>query len=175
MGGEGGLGLRHTEEEKRKLSSERMGKDNPFYGIKHEDGWLEMVLKASMEVTTKSILQIDKHNGNIIKTFNSISDASREMKCSVTAISRCLNGKSNYSMGYYWKYNDDTYKPNNYEEVKSLKPIKVLQIDKNTNEVINIFESVKEAGYYIGMKPYNISNCLIKRQNTAGGYKWNYL
>lgn len=52
----------------------------------------------------------------------------------------------------------------------------VLQIDKNTNEIIAEFESVKEALVAVGAGPKSggLSNCLAEngRNKTYRGYKW---
>jgi hypothetical protein len=50
---------------------------------------------------------------------------------------------------------------------------KIKQLDKNYN-VINIFESVNEASEKNKIIRNEISNCLNKRQKTAGGYHWQY-
>lgn len=175
LGGEGGNGTSPSKEIRQKLSSERMGKNNPFYGKKHEDGWLEKVIGASNEATRKPILQIDMNSGEIIKRFDSLSEAKTELNCTTTAISRCLNGKSYYSMGYYWAYDNGTYNKEKYKKIESYKRTKVIQIDMKSKEHIRVFDSVKDAGEYIGIKPHNISNCLIGRQKSAGGYIWEYL
>lgn len=51
----------------------------------------------------KSVKQIDKQ-GNIIKIWNSISDASRELSISVSSISNCLKGLSKTAGGFIWLY-----------------------------------------------------------------------
>lgn len=61
---------------------------------------------------------------------------------------------------------------------------KVKQIDKNTNEIINVFYGVEEAYRQTGICPSNISACCNKKihkkgnkcwqSKTAGGYKWEY-
>lgn len=53
---------------------------------------------------------------------------------------------------------------------KCSKP--VLQINKNTNEVIAEFPSIKEVERQLGIS--HISECCLGKRNTAGGYKWKY-
>ena len=50
----------------------------------------------------------------------------------------------------------------------------VLQIDKNTNVVINIFPSMKEAERQTGYNHGHICNCCKGKLKTTGGYKWSY-
>ncbi|SCH67512.1 Uncharacterised protein [uncultured Clostridium sp.] len=51
--------------------------------------------------------------------------------------------------------------------------IKVAQIDINTDKILNLFNSVKDAKKAIGVS--TISDCLQGKQKTAGGYKWSYI
>lgn len=43
-------------------------------------------------------------DGELLKTFNSVSEAAKEMNCVVSAISNCCLGRSKTSMGYVWKF-----------------------------------------------------------------------
>ena len=50
----------------------------------------------------------------------------------------------------------------------------VAQIDMNTNEVINIFVSQKEAERQTGAYHSNIAKCCKGKAKYANGYKWKY-
>ena len=50
----------------------------------------------------------------------------------------------------------------------------VLQIDKNTNKIINIFKSEMEAGRITGINHSAISKVCRGVRKTAGNYKWKY-
>jgi NUMOD4 motif/HNH endonuclease len=52
----------------------------------------------------KVVSQLDKSSNHIIKTFNSIHEASREIGVTVQAISGCLNGRSETSGGFKWAF-----------------------------------------------------------------------
>ena len=59
---------------------------------------------------------------------------------------------------------------------------RVVMIDIQTNEEVNIFESVKQASIYLqqigktkGINQGSISNVCNGIRNTAGGYKWRWL
>lgn len=56
--------------------------------------------------------------------------------------------------------------------IKLSKP--VLQIDKNTNEIIAEFLSISEAQRQLGYNQSGISNCCLGKRNTAYGFKWRY-
>ncbi len=59
------------------------------------------------------------------------------------------------------------------------KPVE--QIDKDTGEVIRIFDSAKEGAQWAsdnirkGCHASNISQCISGRQKTAFGYKWSFV
>lgn len=73
----------------------RKGKDSPLFG------------KAPSENTLlahrKIILQFNL-DGEFIKEFNSIKEASEEIGISKSAIVHCLKGKTKKAGGYKWKY-----------------------------------------------------------------------
>lgn len=65
----------------------------------------------------------------------------------------------------------------NREEISSKQKIKIIQLDKQTNEILNIFNSISEAACSIGdisKKTHIVANCKNKRK-SAYGYKWQYL
>lgn len=56
------------------------------------------------------------------------------------------------------------------------KKIRVDQIDPNTNEVIKVWDSIKDANKYFGKDPKNsgISQCCQGKQKTAYGFNWRF-
>ena len=52
----------------------------------------------------KKIIQINKDTKEIIKIYNSIIEASKELKISRSSISRCCRGIYKTCGGYIWKY-----------------------------------------------------------------------
>ena len=52
----------------------------------------------------------------------------------------------------------------------------VLQIDKNTNKILNKYYGISEAERITGIANQQISKCCLKRKGsyTAGGYIWRY-
>ena len=56
--------------------------------------------------TIKSILQYDM-SGNFIKEWDSIANASKELKIGSNCITTCCKGKYKSSGGYIWKYKSD--------------------------------------------------------------------
>ena len=52
----------------------------------------------------KKVIQINKDTKEIIKIYNSIIEASKELKINRTGISNCCSGRYKTSGGYIWKY-----------------------------------------------------------------------
>lgn len=53
---------------------------------------------------SKPVLQIDKDTDNIIKKWESISDAAREFSLDYRTISACCHGRCKTAGGYRWKF-----------------------------------------------------------------------
>ena len=70
------------------------------------------------------------------------------------------------------KYNNNYGTKNKRIAEKLSKP--VLQIDKITNEVIAEFPSIIEVQRQLGINQSTISKCCLGKQNTCGGYKWQF-
>ena len=110
-------------------------------------------------------------NGLFIATYDSANQASAATGVDHWSICACCRGEYRHAGGYQWKYADGT---------KIIQPIivrtnfTVLQIDKNTNEVICEYNSLKEASQNTGIASSTICNVCKGKGKTAGGYKWKY-
>ena len=71
--------------------------------------------------------------------------------------------------GYYWKFEDD-----NAPLIKKKNPLnkEVEQIDKNTLEVIKVWDSLSEVESQLNISASNISNVCKGKRKTAGGFIW---
>ena len=79
------------------------------------------------------------------------------------------NRKNNRVENLRWA----TYSENNsHPHAVSLRSRQVLQLDKNTGDVIRRFDSTKEAGIAVGSM--HVGSCCLGKRKTAGGYKWKY-
>ena len=56
--------------------------------------------------------------------------------------------------------------------IKSSKP--VLQIDKQTNEILAEFSSTMEIQRQLGINNSHIASCCRGERKTCGGFKWQY-
>ncbi len=50
----------------------------------------------------------------------------------------------------------------------------ICQIDKNSNEVIKVWNNIRDACDYLGANPNSIYKCLLKIRITSFGYRWEW-
>lgn len=60
------------------------------------------------------------------------------------------------------------------DKIRKIKSIKVVQLDKDTNELIKIWSSVMEAQREGGFDNNDINKCCRGKYKTHKGYKWMY-
>lgn len=113
------LGKKQTEETKRKrgisISKSLIGKTLSESHIKslrdsHMGYIMPEVQKNKISISNTNNYKISKRvicynkNGEFVKEYPSISQASRELSCSPSNICSCLHGYFKSSGGYIWKY-----------------------------------------------------------------------
>ena len=131
---------------------------------------------------SKFMIKIDQYdlNGNYIKTYISISEASRQCEIEAGNIVSCLKGKRPSAGSFQWRYHGEEspgkliYKPSEAHNWSSSKKA-VMQFTKQ-DEYITTFISAHEAARSLeGHKNSgHISECCLGQRKTAYGYKWKY-
>lgn len=127
----------------------------------------------------KPVAQYDL-NGNFIAEYESTLDAERvlDIKPKTSNIYDVCKGKAYQSNGYQWRYiNEDnisSYKLNIGQCPKEAlcNSKKIAQCDKNTHEIIKIFNSIREASRETGANRANISQVCCGKRLSANGYYW---
>lgn len=123
-------------------------------------------------IDEKPVDMIDINSKQIIKSFNSLTDAANYQEgWNLTTISAAARGRRHAAYGYYWRYKDELNKTFKYTHPHKRK---VIQCDKNTGEKIKEYESIAAANREFG-KPADhksIGNVLRGKAKTAFGYKW---
>lgn len=132
---------------------------------------------------TFSIINNEKINqysidGKYIKTFNSITEAERELNITYqgSQINAACSNKDNRksAFGFQWKYYKDV------NNIKDIPPLEnyidrarklIYQYDKNDN-LIAIYKNITDASIQTSIGRTSISNCLNGRSKMAGKYKW---
>jgi hypothetical protein len=52
---------------------------------------------------------------------------------------------------------------------------RVAMVAKKTNEVISVFNCMKDAALFTGVPYTGIVQCCMGVQKSSGGYKWKYI
>ena len=104
-GGGGSNGVRPSDETRQKLSEERKGEKNYFYGRKHTDETKEKLFEilANREDMSKQVYQYTL-DGELVKVWPSIRECERN-GFNHGNVSQCCNGKLKTCKGYKWSYN----------------------------------------------------------------------
>lgn len=120
------------------------------------------------ETKEKTVYQFDMQ-GNLVKTWKSVSEASKIFPNSHSArvaINNCCLKITRQSFGYYWSYkNKFEYKP------------KGTAVAKYNDEGVFLesYSSIKEAAEANKIKtPTNIYNAISGKQKRCGGFRWRY-
>lgn len=110
-------------------------------------------------------------NGSYVGSYSSISNASKELDISESAITRALAGTILHASFFQFRKEKEEYLPPIPKNSKS--PIPVCQIDPKTGEILNRFSSLQEAGRAVGLTSGSgIKKVIIRGKGTSGGYFW---
>ena len=106
--------------------------------------------------------------GEVVKIWDSQIEACEFYNGNPGLISDAIR-RNSLTKGYYWRFEDD-----NTPLIKKKNPLnkEVEQIDKNTLEVIKVWDSLSEVERQLNIPVTNISNVCKGKRKTAGGYKW---
>lgn len=124
----------------------------------------------------KPVEQIDPKTLKVIKTFESLEDAAREIGCTHTAIAQAAAGQTNNCRGYFWRFKGDKKDFSNTTLNKRWRR-GVLQLDKETGEIIQEYLSLSDAAASLNLPSSATSSICAAckgKYKSAYGYKWCY-
>lgn len=133
---------------------------NPRYGINHPNH--------------KRVKMIDPKTNEVLRIFDSQSDASRIMGIDRRGITKGCQGINKTYKGYIWEYADIDYKKpehkgaGNYPHTKLCKRVKMTDVDGK----VYIFDSQKQAGEVLGIKRNMISQYINGYCVDKSGRGW---
>lgn len=123
------------------------------------------------------VLMIDPNTHEVIRVFGAQAEAARIMGISRKGITKACLGKGTATYkGYIWEYADKDYaKPGNpgvgnYEHKKIQKAVKVIDVDGTERR----YESIKQAGNDMGIRPNTIARYLSGIRHDSTGRRWFY-
>lgn len=133
----------------------------------------------------KCVAEVDSNN-NILHIWNSISDCAEELKINEKHIAGCCRGERHTVNNriFYWLDNNNnliipTYtgtiykgKPGTTQQQITNK--KVCKCDKNTGDIITIYDSVALASRENNCDNSAIVKVCKGKRKTCGGFSWKY-
>lgn len=172
FGGEGCVGLVHSEETKRKISASTKGEKNHFYGGHHTEESKMLISEAH----SRPVCQFDI-DLNFIKEYKNTKYASECTGISQSSIAGCCYRLYSYKTagGYVWIYKDEIADINKAEykawllHEKLPKPVCKFSFDM---EFIEEYVSISEAARINGIAASDISKACANKLNQAHGYLW---
>ena len=135
--------------------------------------------KHLSELNSEEVYQYDL-NGNLIKKYDSIIEASKETGACRTKISSCCNGDRLTAGGYIWRKQNVEISEEDLNQIKDNTKFKskdkraVYRIDKITNEKVK-YESVRDAARKNNIHNSSIHEVCSGKRHTAGGYEWKFV
>lgn len=154
-----------TEEEKQKISNSLKGRLSPMKGKKMSKETCE---KLSKQRKNHYGWNKGKHWSEETKRKCSISHKGQKAWNKGLKVSEDTKKKISQGVTNAWL----TGKMPNIKRNPTFK--KVNQIDKNTNQIIRTFNSIKEASIVTGCHSSKISSACRGYIKTSGGYVWKY-
>lgn len=114
-------------------------------------------------------------NGNFIKIYNSITEASIEAGVHSSLIIECCKGHRKTGNGYIWRYADEELTQEHIDWCNDIKNKKVPVLQYSLSyEFLRCFDGVNIASRSTGVDPSMIIRCCKGKQKTAGGFIWRY-
>lgn len=124
----------------------------------------------------KPVYKIEKGSLKILKRYDSIRSASVAVENDESHIAAVCRGKEISAAGFHWCFEKDWFddwKPRSRK--KYYNGIKVAQLDRDTKEVLQTYNSIIIASKNTGIDNSNIAKCCKNKCNHAGGYLWEYI
>lgn len=120
-GGEGVVGIRHSDEAKKRMSEMKSGANHPNYGKHLKESTRAKISErlqdnhnaqgSTRSAETRERMSRSKYkpvasylNGKLIKVFDSAISAQRETGISRKNISLCCNNQRKHAGGFAWKF-----------------------------------------------------------------------
>jgi len=126
----------------------------------------------SLYKVEREVQQLDLSNGEVVDTFKSLKEATRQTGIIEGSISHVCRGKRKQAGGYGWRY------------AKPYTPRKVKQVEQynlKTGKVIRVFRSSKDAARELNLGDTKVSSaargikyCCDGVFKSYKGYGWRY-
>ena len=164
-GGDGCQGIIMSNETKQKLREFNLGK------LLSDETKRKMSISrtGSKNCNSVKVCQYDL-DGNFIRLWDCMMDASKELNINNRSISGACLGKINHAGGYRWTFENKEVSKKSVHLKR-----KVNQIDSNTNEIMATYNSLNKASVAIGISAKKIHKVCDGLINSVNGYKFEFV
>ena len=155
---------------------------------------ISIKLKEAIKKRKKAIIQYDL-SGNIIKRYDSLTEATKGSGIHIYLISNCCKKKGSYTVGggHFWRngnnnpidvattfrYEGDLFDYVPYNKVTQINSKKVCKYDLDGN-LVEVYDSLRNASSLTTASKSNIALCCRSKINKSGnfivvkGFTWRY-
>lgn len=152
---------------------------NISYGGECTTLGLHLTEESCKKISDRFSVPVDQYNknGELIKTWNSMTEAEVEESFDRSAIAKCCKGAYKTSKEYVWRYAGESFNKYSIEKYQQPKRrIKVKQFSPNGN-LIHIWDSISDAARYMNTNTSSITDCCRgkKGRKIVNGFIWRYL
>jgi GIY-YIG catalytic domain len=184
-GGENGsVGYRHTLEARQKISEKQKDRklsekwkeniSNGKKGVKFSETHIENLILARNnridDIPGKPIYKICMETGKILKKYDKICHAAKELNVEQSNISVVCSGKTKFAYGFYWCFIEN-YEKFKFEKYQRKDQRNLLKVDFNGN-ILNEYISVHDASIKNKISRHGISHCINKDCFSYKGHIW---
>lgn len=121
--------------------------------------------------TSKSRVVQYSLEGEKMKLFSSMQEASKEVGVNASSISHVCRGKIRTAGGYMWRYEGD---PAPTQKTRNGSMRKVEQLTRE-GKVIRMWNSISEAAKELNISNSHITSVCKGKRCTTGGFMWGYV
>lgn len=151
--------------------------------IKYYDSYnngYNMILKGNVQncinANKKRMIPVIAYSleGEFIKEYQSLSEASRDTNVNIFIIRQCLNKKMNRGGVYQWREKKNNYIPKTiapYQRKIDPRAVSIEQYDLDNN-LLNKFNSILEASNKTGVSRRSIMRVCNGEQKSSKGFIW---
>ena len=127
--------------------------------------------KPRFDYQKRAIYQCDM-DGNLIKKFDRIADAEEELGIGHSHIVGCARGTYKTASGFIFVYPEDFPIKDIESKKKKKAGCKVAKVDKETGEILAIYDRMVDAAKDVGGTHKGIWKAVRGQTKTAYGFKW---
>jgi len=152
------------EDTKELMSSVRSGERHAMFGKHHTDEAKELLKEANR----KAVQQWSRDGTQLLRTFGSVEEATRETGAHGEHICKVCKGVRKTTGGFHWKF----VNPDHQETKTLLRFTKIQQWSFDGKTLMEEFDTIRKASEKTGACASLIGKCCKGKGRSAGGFKW---